>query len=161
MFPTLGSQKYLILYHSPHKRLAVESRAHVAHPYAIFLCSLGESLVGQLTSTHAKSRKMSIHKMSLQPLIYQKENYLIFLEWTTLTVFWSPHGIWITRSFAAVAGHQLALLGMRAAVDEDLWVKSHTCKCSNWLVLKPYTLWLEIVFLMFCHNLGRNVETPF
>ena len=71
MFPTLGSQKYLILYHSPHKRLAVESRAHVAHPYAIFLCSLGESLVGHLTSTHAKSRKMSIHKMSLQPLIYQ------------------------------------------------------------------------------------------
>ena len=142
--------------------LAVESRTHVAHRHAILLYSLGESLIGQLASTHTKSRKMSLHKMLLKPLIYKKENYLIsFLEWTTLTDFWSPHGIWITRSFPAVACHQPALLGIWSAVDEDLWVKSHIYKCSNWLVLKPYTLWLKIAFLMFCHNLGRNVETPF
>ena len=68
----------------------------LAHHSAIFLCfwnveiddslvgqltrNIVASLVGQLTSMHAKSRKMPVHKMSLQPLTYQKNNYFIFLE---------------------------------------------------------------------------------
>ena len=74
----------------PHKQGPIQIGVDIAHPYAIFLCSLGESLVGHLTSTHAKSRKMSVHKMSLQPLIYQIENYLFFWN-EPRQQFFGPH----------------------------------------------------------------------